>query len=272
MQHHSAKTRTPGSCRQRPSGRRTSAPVAAGDDKHRTAVDSGRRRRSRVGASPVGFTAPGYRLRDLPDCNRDSDLLVAPALTPLHQFRLFETMKNALHSLLEQDHESLDQLLTELDAALAKPGNPHVFELLDLFWARLAVHIRAENLHLFPALANAPANRLTGKDGQPTPDEVEKVLTRLRSDHDFFIGELARMIKALREKKVGVMQAEAVDALRTSLRGVRKRLEDHNRLEENHVYLWPALIFDDEALARLNDQVRRELENLPPRFASLGLS
>jgi len=178
-------------------------------------------------------------------------------------------MKNALESLLEQDHESLDQLLTELDAAVTKPGNPQVFELLDLFWARLAVHVRAENVRLFPSLANVPADRLTGKAGLPTAEEAERVLARLRSDHDFFIGELARMIKALRGNEVGVMQTEAVEALRTSLRGVRERLEDHNRLEENHVYLWPALLFDDEALATLSEQVRRELQNLPPRFAEV---
>ena len=69
------------------------------------------------------------------------------------------------------------------------------FELLDLFWARLAIHIRAENLHLFPALANAPASRFTGKGGLPTRDEAHNVLLQLRSDHDFFMKELAEMIK-----------------------------------------------------------------------------
>src|SRR4030095_14850546 len=142
----------PGACRQRASGRRTSAAGIAGDDKHRATVDPGRRRRSRVGAPPVPFAAPGYRIGRLRDSHGNPDLLVAPVFKALHQLRLFETMKNALESLLEQDHESLDQLLTELDAAVTKPGNPHVFELLDLFWARLAVHIRAENVRLFPAL------------------------------------------------------------------------------------------------------------------------
>ena len=60
-------------------------------------------------------------------------------------------MKNPVESLLEDDHESLGQLLTELDGELAKHNFPRAFELLDLFWARLAIHIRAENLHLFPA-------------------------------------------------------------------------------------------------------------------------
>jgi hypothetical protein len=63
----------------------------------------------------------------------------------------------------------------------------------------LAVHIRAENLHLFPALANAPASLFTGRGPLPASEEVHKVLARLRSDHDFFMKELAREIKAMRE-------------------------------------------------------------------------
>jgi hypothetical protein len=98
--------------------------------------------------------------------------LVAFRVAPFHQFRLLETMKNSVESVLEDDHESLGQLLTELDADLAKPNIARAFELLDLFWARLAVHIRAENLHLFPALASAPASRFTGKGGLPTSEEV----------------------------------------------------------------------------------------------------
>ena len=45
-------------------------------------------------------------------------------------------MKNPVESLLEDDHASLGQLLTELDAELAKPNIARAFELLDLFWAR----------------------------------------------------------------------------------------------------------------------------------------
>ena len=72
-------------------------------------------------------------------------------------------MNNSVESLLEDDHAALGELLAELDSELAKPNFVRGFELLDLFWARLAVHIRAENLHLFPALANAPASRFTGE-------------------------------------------------------------------------------------------------------------
>ena len=108
-------------------------------------------------------------------------------------------MKNPVESLLEDDHASLGQLLAKLDAELSKPNIASAFELLDLFWARLAVHIRAENLHLFPAIANAPASLFTGNGGLPTADAAHDVISSLRSDHDFFMKELAQTIKALRE-------------------------------------------------------------------------
>ena len=42
-------------------------------------------------------------------------------------------MKNPVESLLETDHESLGQLLDELDEDLSKPNISRAFELLDLF-------------------------------------------------------------------------------------------------------------------------------------------
>jgi hypothetical protein len=176
-------------------------------------------------------------------------------------------MKNSVESVLEDDHESLGHLLTELDAELAKPNIARAFELVDLFWARLAVHIRAENLHLFPALANAPASLLTGRAGLPTSEETQNVLARLRSDHDFFMKELALTIKVLR-KIAGSQQAhlEEIEVLRQRMTIIKKRLEAHNRLEEEQVYVWPSMLFDAQTIADLCDHLRRELENLPPRF------
>ena len=177
-------------------------------------------------------------------------------------------MKNPVESLLEDDHALLGQLLTELDAELSKPNIARAFELLDLFWARLAVHIRAENLHLFPALANAPASLFTGRDPLPASEEVHKVLARLRSDHDFFMKELAREIKAMREI-AGSPEAhlEELEVLRQRLANVRERLEAHNLLEEKQAYVWPSMLFDEQTSADLCDQLRHELENLPSRFA-----
>ena len=107
-------------------------------------------------------------------------------------------MKNPVESLLGDDHESLAELLTELDSELKKANAARAFELLDLFWARLAVHIRAENLHLFPAIATAATSLFTGKGSLPTAEEAHNILLQLRSDHDFFMKELAEMIKAAR--------------------------------------------------------------------------
>jgi hypothetical protein len=57
---------------------------------------------------------------------------VAPAFTSLHQLGLLEKMKNSVESLLATDHESLGQLLNELDEELLKPNISRASELLDL--------------------------------------------------------------------------------------------------------------------------------------------
>jgi hypothetical protein len=177
-------------------------------------------------------------------------------------------MKNSLEALLETDHESLAQLLASLDAELAKPNATVGFELLDLFWARLAVHIRAENLHLFPALINTPALRFTGKGGLPVFVEVQDLLLRLRSDHDFFMKELAQLVNVMREVvDYPHARSEQVEEVRQRLIVIKQRLEVHNRLEEEQAYTWPALLFDQGTAARVFDGLQHELENLPPRFA-----
>ena len=176
-------------------------------------------------------------------------------------------MKPSTASLLEDDHESLAQLLAELDAELVEPDIARATALLDLFWARLAVHIRAEHLHLFPAIADAPALLFTGKGDLPTSEEAHSLLLRLRSDHDFFMKELASAIKVMREiagnQQAGVKDIEEV---RQRLIVIRKRLEVHNQLEEEQAYTWPEMIFDEPTVARLRESLRHELENLPPRF------
>ena len=177
-------------------------------------------------------------------------------------------MKNSVESLLGDDHESLAELLSELDPELRKANVARAFELLDLFWARLAVHIRAENLHLFPAIATAATSLFTGKGNLPKADEAHNILLELRSDHDFFMKELAEMIKVARVL-AGPEEAprREIKELRRRITAIRKRLESHNLLEEGLVYTWPSLLFDEKSVAALGDGLRRELENLPPRFA-----
>jgi hypothetical protein len=177
-------------------------------------------------------------------------------------------MKNPLESLLEDDHASLGELLTELDSELAKSNLARGFELLDLFCARLAVHIRAENLHLFPALANASASRFTGKGSLPTLEEVHGLLLRLRSDHYFFMKELGRLVNIMREIVANQQtRLKEVQEVRERLTIIKQRLQTHNRLEEERAYTWPALLFDEPMVSRLHDGIRHELENLPPRFS-----
>lgn len=176
-------------------------------------------------------------------------------------------MKNAVESLMETDHESLAGLLAELETELARSNLPRAFELLDLFWARLAMHIRAEHLHLFTALANAPASVFTGKGNLPTSEEVRNLLSVLRADHDFFMKELARTIKFMRVI-AGSQPARAEDVAEVQQRMmvIKQRLEAHNQLEEERAYIWPVLLFDGPTVARLRASLQHELENLPPRF------
>jgi len=177
-------------------------------------------------------------------------------------------MKNSVESLLGDDHESLAELLAELDSELKGANVARAFELLDRFWARLAVHIRAENLHLFPAIAAAATSLFTGNGNLPTAEEAHNILLQLRSDHDFFMKELAQMIKAARllAGREEVPRKETKE-LRQRLTEIRKRLETHNLLEEALVYTWPSLLLDQNAVAALRDSLTQELENLPPRFA-----
>ena len=55
--------------------------------------------------------------------------------------------------------------------------------------------------------------------------------------------------------------------LRERLSTIRTRLKSHNQLEEEHVYVWPTRVLDQQTYADLISEVRHELENLPPRFA-----
>lgn len=56
---------------------------------------------------------------------------------------------------LARDHGELDLLFAELRVAFEAGDIREIHLRLDLFWARLAVHIRAEHLQLFPAIVRA---------------------------------------------------------------------------------------------------------------------
>lgn len=174
---------------------------------------------------------------------------------------------------LESDHEELDGVLGELLLALDHGDKDESFARLDLLWARLAMHIRAEHLCLFPAILGAPQALLTGRDGAPRLEEAQSAIGVLRSDHDFFMHEMAKAINLMRALK-GIPDAdvigESLREVRSIALSVKTRLSAHNQLEENQVYGWIDVLLDEAARSALYARVRRELENLPPRFTGVG--
>jgi hypothetical protein len=172
--------------------------------------------------------------------------------------------------LLVHDHAEVGALLSELARAFERgAGAGEILTRLDYVWARLAVHIRAEHLHLFPALLGASERR--GDDaaaGTPTPEEVRAAVERLREDHDFFMRELAGAVNAARALAAADDHETRTQLrhLESKVRAVAERLEEHNRLEEGQVYLWPGALLSDEGRAALQAGMAREVENLPPRF------
>ncbi len=173
-------------------------------------------------------------------------------------------------SILAHDHELLSELLQALKVALQQQDESRTFELLDLFWARLAVHIRAENLCLFPAILNARTELVRNREGMASIDEVKTTIESLRSDHNFFMIELAQAVKTCREILAHPQSAHYVEqmaTIRARIDAVTLRLELHNELEETQVYEWPSVILGAADLDALSAALRSELENLPRRFA-----
>lgn len=171
--------------------------------------------------------------------------------------------------LLEDDHDSVGELVDSLRPALAGADARAAYGLLDALWARLAVHIRAEHLCLFPAILGAARELFDGRNGAPT--RAEAAIARLREDHDFFMRELAAAVGALRgllsEKENRDQKAVAAGVTQT-IEAVASRLDEHNRLEEEQVYRWAGALLNAEEQARLAAGVRRELANLPARFTN----
>lgn len=175
-----------------------------------------------------------------------------------------------MSDILAQDHDEVDALFGELSNAFERGVAREVFEKLDNLWARLAIHIRAEHLHLFPALiAATAAKRDRVEEGAPSAEKVRVVVERLREDHDFFMRELASAVGDARESadRDDTLDRERLTRIRDKVSAVALRLAEHNRLEEREVYLWPESLLGRDELDALRATMRRELENLPPRFS-----
>jgi hypothetical protein len=170
---------------------------------------------------------------------------------------------------LTADHAELDELLADIFRSFEDKDFERIYRQLDFFWARLAMHIRAEHLHLFPAILEA--SRLTGeiKEKQvPTFEVVKETIKRLQDDHNFFMRELAAAVKQTREVSDSDKSnlSPYVKNVRKIITSVRKRLEIHNELEETEVYGWADALVEKTELAALNTKLQREINNLPPRF------
>jgi hypothetical protein len=159
--------------------------------------------------------------------------------------------------LLSDDHAEVDVLLDDALDKLCGADLLRAFDALDLFWARLAVHIRAEHLYLFPAaLKVCESEAVSG---------IPEILERLRGDHDLFMHELAEAIKSMRavtSESEPDVRLDVVQRLET----LKVRLVEHNAIEEERIYGLRSFLSpgDQRVLAR---SLAKELDNLPPRIA-----
>ncbi len=162
------------------------------------------------------------------------------------------------HSLiLAADHESLDELLNAAFDALSTQDKDRTFACIDMFWARLAMHIRAEHLHLFPAIMTAVKETNTMISAERALGTIEL----LHKDHDLFMRELIKIIKHLRENEY------EPESISSTLTDIRKRLVSHNLIEEKEVYGWAESLLTEEEYKSLQFKMLKEITNLPPRFS-----
>jgi hypothetical protein len=170
---------------------------------------------------------------------------------------------------LIHDHAELGHLLNQLNVALNSNDIARTHVALDLFWARLAVHIRAEHLHLFPTILRAASRSLSEPpEGILPAGEPGNTIDDLRRDHDFFMRELSQAIAITRGLLANFERdtTAQLGEVKNRIVAVRDRLIKHNEIEETGIYLWSSSLLNDSERAELTSQVQKELENLPPRF------
>ena len=160
--------------------------------------------------------------------------------------------------LLSDDHDAVHEVLQQLLTAFSNKDVQTSHAKLDLLWARLGVHIRAEHLHLFPAIASEFS-------------EAQSIIDNLRADHDFFMHELAQAIGILRELPT-LLASESDEAkwaaVGDTVREIEKRLATHNEIEENQIYHLASTILSEPAQMELSARINAELEHRPSRFSA----
>lgn len=170
---------------------------------------------------------------------------------------------------LIDDHAALDKVLKQLQAALRSNHLQTAHVKLDLFWARLAVHIRAEHLHLFPTVLNSLENAAVSHESAPSLDEAKSVVAQLRQDHDFFMHQLALAVEIMRELLTLPEQLtvpEGMNNIKKIVHEVGRRLIRHNELEETQIYGWATVLLNSEEQQKLQEGITKELQNRPARF------
>ena len=172
---------------------------------------------------------------------------------------------------LAHDHAELGNLLVEVKAALDTKDVARMHASLDLFWARLAVHIRAEHLHVFPVIEGAFSR---SNEKGPSTIEALRVIEELRRDHNFFMSELSEAVVITR----GVMTTadrqaaeQQIRDLEAKIAAVEARLAEHNRVEEEGIYQWAGYFLSASQESTLAENVKKELENMPRRWRGLTL-
>jgi tRNA nucleotidyltransferase/poly(A) polymerase len=168
--------------------------------------------------------------------------------------------------LLEEDHDGVDRVLQQLETALEAEDVESVEGRLDLFWARLAVHIRAEHLHLFPTLLKALQERKTSDEGTPSTETAQTTIARLREDHDFFMHDLANAVTMMREVRNLRDDKTTLKRVAQIVGGVKQWLSEHNKAEELEVYRWVILLLNSDELTTLASLINVQLGNRPSRF------
>ena len=171
---------------------------------------------------------------------------------------------------LADDHAALSEVLNQLQEQLNDGNVEASHSCLDLFWARLAVHIRAEHLHLFPTVLKGLGDTKVGPLVAPSQAEGQLAVERLRADHDFFMHELGRAMSTLRSllrttDPRGIEQG--LNAVRETIFQVEKRLIIHNVSEENQIYRWASSVLNEPEQLELATRINGELSKLPARFA-----
>lgn len=176
---------------------------------------------------------------------------------------------------LDRDHQSMAEALEDLRMLLQKGDLNWAFELLDLFWTQLTVHIRSENVCLFPAILNAQREAFTGENGLPTFEEVKRVIDKLRADHSFFSDQVSQALRSIRELLAQPVTSEVnpesqLAEITRSMLAVEERLREHTELEHQQVYKWPEVLLPPAEYELLKSVMSGEVEKMPRRVERLA--